>query len=340
MVGSARVRPVCQRQGVQLAAHPAAQRLVDHLVLLHPRLAAERSETTCARVVVAVAGQILDRAPAASGRLCLDQALDVVGASSPWLDSPAQLGVGRHVAPAARPRAPLAALPAIWQLAAEQCQRVAAGARRRARAGTPARLRPPQHGAGRSLGDRQQIAALILAEPASRVRWRRPRGTRRASAPVPPAIAISATATSRPPSDRSWQAATRPARDLAAHEIAVAPLGGEIDRRRRAVLAAARSRAGRASWPSQPRRLADQHQRQSRRAPARCRPCASRSSISPSAADHRASAGSRCRRSRCRARRCRDTTGKSSARQASAMPSMQPTNWPMISGCSGLPKFR
>ena len=33
------------------------------------------------------------------------------------------------------------------------------------------------------------------------------------------------------------------------------------------------------------------------------------------------------------------TTGKSSARQAAAMPRMLAANWPMISGFSGLPKF-
>ena len=56
-------------------------------------------------------------------------------------------------------------------------------------------------------------------------------------------------------------------------------------------------------------------------------------------------AGSRCRRrrrpwSRCRGETLPLTIGKSSARQASAMPSMQPTNWPMISGRCGLPKLR
>ena len=34
-----------------------------------------------------------------------------------------------------------------------------------------------------------------------------------------------------------------------------------------------------------------------------------------------------------------DTTGKDSARQASAMPSIDWANWPMIRGISGLPKF-
>ena len=56
--------------------------------------------------------------------------------------------------------------------------------------------------------------------------------------PVTPAIAISATATSSPPSDTSWQARTVAGEDLRADEIAVAPFGGKIDRRRRALLAA------------------------------------------------------------------------------------------------------
>jgi hypothetical protein len=35
-----------------------------------------------------------------------------------------------------------------------------------------------------------------------------------------------------------------------------------------------------------------------------------------------------------------DTIGMSSARQAAPMPLSAPTNWPMISGFSGLPKLR
>ena len=56
---------------------------------------------------------------------------------------------------------------------------------------------------------------------------------------MPDAIAISASATNSPPSDISCTAVTEPVADQAAHEIAVAAFGGEIDRRRRALLAAA-----------------------------------------------------------------------------------------------------
>ncbi len=58
------------------------------------------------------------------------------------------------------------------------------------------------------------------------------------------------------------------------------------------------------------------------------------------AADGRGRQDAAGRWSRCRARRCPDTIGKSSARQASPMPRMASTSWPMISGRSGLPKLR
>ena len=73
----------------------------------------------------------------------------------------------------------------------------------------------------------------------------RPTAARRSS----PAIAISATATSRPPSETSWQARTAPARIWRANEIAGGALGRQIDRRRRAFLAAGDL--------AQPKRLAE-----------------------------------------------------------------------------------
>ena len=52
----------CRGQGerVQRAAHAAAERLVDHLVLLHAGLALEGARDDVGGVVVAVAGQIPD----------------------------------------------------------------------------------------------------------------------------------------------------------------------------------------------------------------------------------------------------------------------------------------
>src|ERR1700733_5953409 len=46
---------------MELAAHFALERLVDDLVLLHPRLAAERLGNDGGGVMVAVAGEIADR---------------------------------------------------------------------------------------------------------------------------------------------------------------------------------------------------------------------------------------------------------------------------------------
>ena len=50
-----------QRERVKFVAHPAAQRLIDHLVLLHPAFAAKRAGDNVRGIVVAVAAQILDR---------------------------------------------------------------------------------------------------------------------------------------------------------------------------------------------------------------------------------------------------------------------------------------
>ena len=56
-----------QGEGMQLVAHAALQRLIDHLVLLHPALALEGGGDDVRGVMVAVAAQILDR-DRASGR--------------------------------------------------------------------------------------------------------------------------------------------------------------------------------------------------------------------------------------------------------------------------------
>ena len=56
---------------------------------------------------------------------------------------------------------------------------------------------------------------------------------------MPDAIAISASATSSPPSDTSCAAVDEPVGDQRAHHVAVLALLDQIDRRRRALLAAA-----------------------------------------------------------------------------------------------------
>ena len=64
-------------------------------------------------------------------------------------------------------------------------------------------------------------------------------GRRSKTAPIPDAIAISASATSKAAVGQIVHAVTMPVADQPADEVAVAALGGEIDRRRRALLAAA-----------------------------------------------------------------------------------------------------
>ncbi len=211
--------------------------------------------------------------------------------------------------------------------------------RRSVRAGGPARRRlraramilsaaPGLHG--------DDVARLVLAEPEG-VRRRSRRG-RSSSAPMPDAIAISASATSRPPSETSCTAVTTPSRDQRAHEIAVAPLGGEIDRRRRALLAPADvAQIERLAEPALG--LADQQDRLVRGLEGERRRLGEVVDHAD-AADGRASAGWRGRWSRCRARRCRTRPGSRAPCRPRAMPRMQPTNWPMISGRSGLPKLR
>src|SRR3954469_17885768 len=49
-----------QRQRVQLAAHVTLERLVNNLMLLRPRFAAERGRDHGRRIVVAVAGEVPD----------------------------------------------------------------------------------------------------------------------------------------------------------------------------------------------------------------------------------------------------------------------------------------
>ena len=67
-----------QRKRVQLVAHPAAQRLIDQLVLLDPGFAAERAGDDLRGIVIAIAGKITDR-HLGVGYSRLDQRLDIAG---------------------------------------------------------------------------------------------------------------------------------------------------------------------------------------------------------------------------------------------------------------------
>src|SRR5262245_39835626 len=66
-----------QRQRVQRAAHLSAQRVIDHLMLLHPRFAAERGGDHGRRIVIAIAGEVADRHLRVRD-LALDQPLDLL----------------------------------------------------------------------------------------------------------------------------------------------------------------------------------------------------------------------------------------------------------------------
>src|SRR5262245_10553487 len=67
-----------QGQGVQNPTHPPFQRLIDHLVLLHPRLALKFLADDVGRVMIAIAGKIPD-GHLGVGKARLDQARDFLG---------------------------------------------------------------------------------------------------------------------------------------------------------------------------------------------------------------------------------------------------------------------
>ena len=54
---------------MELLAHPAPQRLIDHLMLLDPRLAGEGSRNHRRRIMIAVAAKILDIYPRVGDRI-------------------------------------------------------------------------------------------------------------------------------------------------------------------------------------------------------------------------------------------------------------------------------
>mgnify|MGYP000046298306 CR=1 FL=1 len=64
-----------QRQRVKLAAHAAAERLVDHLVLLHAALAGKGGGNDAAGIVVAIAAQVFDH-HVGVGKSRFDQSFD------------------------------------------------------------------------------------------------------------------------------------------------------------------------------------------------------------------------------------------------------------------------
>ena len=132
------------------------------------------------------------------------------------------------------------ALEALFELVERQRSRTLDG--KNAPAGRPepsqphaGGLRPPRDCIGILRGD--DIARLILAEPEG-VGRRCLAGDSR-TAPMPEAMAISASATRRPPSETSCTAVTSPSAMRPRTKSPCAAFGGKVDRRRRALLAAA-----------------------------------------------------------------------------------------------------
>src|SRR5262249_55979477 len=64
-----------QGKRVELVAHPATQRLIDHLMLLDTALSTEGARDDMRRVMIAVAAQVFDR-NLRIGQALLDQPLD------------------------------------------------------------------------------------------------------------------------------------------------------------------------------------------------------------------------------------------------------------------------
>ena len=182
---------------------------------------------------------------------------------------------------------------------------------------------------------RHHVARLILAEPEG-VRRESSRGAS-STAPMPEAIAISASATRRPPSETSCTAVTRPSPISARTKSPLRALRGKIDRRRRALLAAANlAQIERLAEPAV--RVADQKDRLAlglERERHRRREIVEQADA----------ADGRRRQDRAAVGLVveRDVAGHDreiERRAASPMPRTQPTNCPMISGRSGLPKLR
>src|SRR4029078_9884363 len=81
-----------ERQRVQRPAHLAFQRVIHHLVLLHPRLAAKGLRDHGRRIMVAVAGEVLD-AHLGIGNPLLDQLFDLCHRHGHRPKSPGLLGL-------------------------------------------------------------------------------------------------------------------------------------------------------------------------------------------------------------------------------------------------------
>jgi hypothetical protein len=69
---------------MQLAAHPPFQRRINHLMLLHARLALEGGGNDIGRIMIAIPGQIADF-DRGIGQGFLDEAFNIGGARVLWV---------------------------------------------------------------------------------------------------------------------------------------------------------------------------------------------------------------------------------------------------------------
>ena len=261
----------------------------------------------------------------------LDHGLDFARHPWPWIDRPQALaghvsaGNQRFVGglQSARPiwPAPPGRINEAPPVTPEQRRRHADGGWPHRECRRPASWRHGQH-----------VAALVLAEQEGVAR--QVVGLGAIVAPMPPAIAISASASARPPSEQSWTVSTWPERMSWRTKSPLRRSGAEIDGRRRAFLATADlGQIDRLAEPA--RRLADQHDRvalalEGDRGVTSSRRRGRRRRRSPGSAE--------CpgRWSRCRATRCRTRPGSRAPGRPRRCRAGSPTNWPITSGPLGI----
>src|SRR5258706_4340869 len=191
-----------QRQGVKLFAHPALQGLIDHLMLLDARLAREARRNDGCRIVIAIAAQILDRHVCVRDSL-LDQALDLarvhrhIAYLYPW----PLINRGRNPSWAADNSLRDIVFPPLTVNAFPWVSP-------RTWAGTPAFFAASRSAA--AAGFARVTRYRAWSSPKQKPWTGRSFGSL-IRAPIRPASAISASATSKPPSEMSWQALSLPA---------------------------------------------------------------------------------------------------------------------------------
>ena len=264
---------------MQRPAHLTLQRIINHLVLLDPRLAAKGFRHDCRGIMIAVAGEIVDRDPRVGKTSLISRSMswaamaifDVSSYSSrPSLAAvhearqPALMGDPQRVQRKWRFAGKFQGIAlSPFRQSGQECQPLRASCKMRAAcsgAAQPHSAPGPRRTKPRGPGDLSGAAI--------------------SSTPRPPASAISATATRRPPSETSCTAATAAVPDQGPDKIAGAALGVEIDRRRCAFVLPVTQAPDRATGRDG-RSRARSESAHRRRASTRCVAIAATSGISP-----------------------------------------------------------